>query len=75
MDEYKRSELETAQKVTLISWWVNEVFMEVYLAIACRTLWRLSPTPNEGRPNVVGQASGRPILRVSWGLPLVYFRG
>jgi hypothetical protein len=40
-----------------------------YLALASLSY------PNEGRPNVVGQAAGRPILRVSCGLPLVYFRG
>jgi hypothetical protein len=43
MDEHSRSELETVQKVTLISCGVNEVFMEVYLAVACGiSLWRLS---------------------------------
>ncbi|MNT72104.1 hypothetical protein D3C72_2106730 [compost metagenome] len=35
MDEHSRSELETVQKVTLISFGVRVVFMEVYLAIAC----------------------------------------
>jgi hypothetical protein len=43
MVEHSRRELETVQKVTLISCWVNEVLMEVYLAIACGiSLWRLS---------------------------------
>jgi hypothetical protein len=43
IDEHNRSELETVQKVTLISCWVNEVLMGVYLAIASRiSLWRLS---------------------------------
>jgi hypothetical protein len=43
MDEHSRRELETVQKVTLISCGVSEVFMEVYLANACRiSLWRLS---------------------------------
>jgi hypothetical protein len=35
MEEHSRSELETVQKVTLISCEVRVVFMEVYLAIAC----------------------------------------
>jgi hypothetical protein len=43
MDEHSKSELDTVQKVTLISCGVNEVFMEVYLAVACGiSLWRLS---------------------------------
>jgi hypothetical protein len=43
MDEHSRSVLETVQKLIRISCEVNEVFMEVYLAIACGiSLWRLS---------------------------------
>jgi hypothetical protein len=43
MDEHSKIELDTVQKVTLISAEVNEVFMEVYLAIACAvSTWRLS---------------------------------
>ncbi len=50
MEEHSRSELETVQKVILISCWVIEVFMGVYLAIACRSRFAVSPTPSEGRP-------------------------
>jgi hypothetical protein len=43
MEEHSRSEVETVQRVILISCGVREVFMEVYLAIACLiSLWRLS---------------------------------
>jgi len=43
MDEHSKIELETVQKVTLISCEVSEVFMEVYLASACSiSPWRLS---------------------------------
>jgi hypothetical protein len=43
MEEHNRSELDTVQKVTLISCDMWEVFMEVYLAVALGiSLWRLS---------------------------------
>jgi hypothetical protein len=43
MEEHSRSELDTVQKVTLISCERREVFMEVYLAVAWGvSLWRLS---------------------------------
>jgi hypothetical protein len=43
MEEHSRRELDTVQKVILISCGVREFFMGVYLAIACAiSLWRLS---------------------------------
>jgi hypothetical protein len=43
MDEQSKIELETVQKVILISCGVSEVFMKVYLASACGiSPWRLS---------------------------------
>jgi hypothetical protein len=43
MEEHNSRVLETVQILTRISCGVNEVFMEVYLAIACGiSLWRLS---------------------------------
>lgn len=75
MDEHSRSELVTVQKVILISCGVNEVFMGVYLAIACVSRFGVSPTPNEGRPNGLGQGQTRPFLQESGGLPLMDFRG
>jgi len=43
MDEHSKIELDTVQKVILISCGVSEVFMEVYLAGACSiSMWRLS---------------------------------
>jgi hypothetical protein len=41
--EHNKMEPVTVQKVTFISCWVNDVFMEVYLVIAWSlSLWRLS---------------------------------
>ncbi|CAI8752144.1 hypothetical protein EMIT0P12_10392 [Pseudomonas sp. IT-P12] len=76
MDEHSRSELDTVQKVTLISCWVNEVFMEVYLAIACWiSLWRLS-YPERGATEWNG---GKPLAARFYGClvgcPLRYFGG
>jgi hypothetical protein len=34
MEEHSRSEVDTVQKVILISCDVSEIFMEVYLAVA-----------------------------------------
>lgn len=70
MDEHSRSELETVQKVTFISCWVNEVFMEVYLAIACGiSLWRLS-YPERGATEWSGASRWPPVVTgVWWGAP------
>jgi hypothetical protein len=65
----------TVQNVILISCEVNEIFMGVYLAIACLSRFGVSPTPNEGRPNGLRQGPTRPFLQVSGGLPLMDFRG
>jgi hypothetical protein len=75
MDEHSKIELDTVQKVTLISAEVNEVFMEVYLAIACAvSVWRLS-YPERGATEWSGANRGRSISRVSEGSPRTVFPG
>jgi hypothetical protein len=75
MDEHSKIELETLQNVILISCEVSEVFMEVYLAIACAiSMWRLS-YPERGAAEWSGANRGRSFSRESGGSPRTVFPG
>jgi len=75
MDEHSKIELDTVQKVILISCGVNEIFMEVYLASACGiSMWRLS-YPERGATEWSGANRGRSISRVSEGSSRVVIPG
>jgi hypothetical protein len=75
MDEHSKIELDTVQKVILISCGVMEVFMEVYLAGACGiSIWRLS-YPERGATEWSGANRGRSISRVSEGSSRVVIPG
>ena len=75
MDEHSKIELDTVQKVILISCGVIDVFMEVYLAGACSiSMWRLS-YPERGATEWSEANRGRSISRESEGLPRLGFRG
>ena len=75
MDEHSKIELDTVQKVILISCGVMEIFMEVYLAGACGiSMWRLS-YPERGATEWSEANRGRSISRESEGLPRLGFRG
>jgi hypothetical protein len=75
MDEHNRIELDTVQKVILISCGVSEVFMAVYLAGACGiSMWRLS-YPERGATEWSGASHDRSLLRVAGGSSRLIFRG
>lgn len=75
MDEHSKIELDTVQKVILISCGVNEIFMEVYLAGALGiSMWRLS-YPERGATEWSGASRGRSISRVSEGSPRTVIPG
>jgi hypothetical protein len=75
MDEHSKIELDTVQKVILISCGVIEVLMEVYLAGACGiSMWRLS-YPERGATEWSGANCVRSISRVSEGSSRVVIPG
>ena len=75
MDEHSKIELDTVQKVILISCAVMEVFMEVYLAGACiLSVWRLS-YPERGATEWSGANPVRSISRVAEGSSRVVIPG
>ena len=75
MDEHSKIELDTVQKVILISCGVIEILMEVYLAGACiLSVWRLS-YPERGATEWSGANRGRSISRVSEGSSRVVIPG
>jgi hypothetical protein len=75
MDEHSKIELDTVQKVILISCGVTEIFMEVYLAGACiLSVWRLS-YPERGATEWGGANPDRSILRVSEGSSRIVIPG
>jgi hypothetical protein len=62
MEEHSRIELDTVQKMTLISCGVSEIFVEVCLVVACAiSLWRLS-YPERGATEWIRTCHGLPVF-------------